>query len=119
VRNVVLIHAPLLEGVPAPVDVVCANLPYIPSAQMASLPVSVREFEPWSALDGGPDGLDAYQALLQDLPQKLAPQGVALMECDPGQTEALLGLALATLPGADGRIVRDLAGDARVVEVRR
>ena len=117
--NVVLIRGPLLEGVPEQLDVVCANLPYIRTGEMERLPVSVRDFEPWSALDGGEDGLDVYRALLAEVPERLRSGGVVLMECDPGQAEALLGLALMALPGAKGEIVKDLASSARVVEVRR
>lgn len=114
-----LTPGPLLARVPESVDVVCANLPYIPTAALPSLPVSVREHEPWYALDGGPDGLDVYRALLAELPSRLSSRGALLMECDPHQADALLELALGALFGARGTIVRDLAGDARVVEVRR
>jgi release factor glutamine methyltransferase len=119
VRFIRFTHGPLLADVPERVDVLCANLPYIPSAEVATLPVSVREYEPWPALDGGADGLDAYRALLADAPQRLTARGAVLMECDPRQADALLALALGALPGGLGQIVRDLAGEARVVEVRR
>jgi release factor glutamine methyltransferase len=112
-------HAALPGGAARPTDVVCANLPYIPTGDLESLPVSVRDFEPRAALDGGSDGLDVYRALMAQLPEWLAAGGAVLMECDPQQAEALLTLGLSALPGAAGEIVRDLAGDARVVEVRR
>ena len=111
-------HGALLAVVRGPVDVVCANLPYIPTAQLATLSSSVRDYEPWPALDGGVDGLDVYRALLQQLPGTLNTRGAALMECDPGQAERLRELALAALPGATAEIVKDLAGDDRAVEVR-
>jgi release factor glutamine methyltransferase len=117
--NLTLVRGNLLHGVPGGLDLVCANLPYIPTGEMGGLPVPVRDFEPWSALDGGPDGLDVYRALLDQLAEKLAGDGVALMECDPEQAGALAGLALEALPGGSVHIVRDLAGAERVVEVRR
>lgn len=48
-------------------DIIVANLPYIPTAQIATLMPDVCQFEPFSALDGGADGLDLYRVLLQDL----------------------------------------------------
>jgi release factor glutamine methyltransferase len=117
--RITFVDGALLGSVPERVDVLCANLPYIPTGDLPSLTVSVRAYEPWSALDGGPDGLDVYRALVAQLPEGLTANGVVIMECDPAQAEALLALALAGLPGARGEVVNDLAGDARVVEVRR
>ena len=44
-------------------DVIVCNPPYIPSGDIPGLDVSVRDYEPWSALDGGEDGLDFYRAI--------------------------------------------------------
>jgi release factor glutamine methyltransferase len=111
------VHGTLLDGLPDGIDLVCANLPYIPTGNLPDLPVSVRAFEPIIALDGGPDGLDTYRALLRELPPKVSAGAVVLMECDPGQAPTLLDLATRALSGATGAIVKDLAGDARVVEI--
>ncbi|HSV85730.1 MAG TPA: peptide chain release factor N(5)-glutamine methyltransferase, partial [Levilinea sp.] len=54
-QRVNLVHSDLLAGVCAPFDLLCANLPYIPTQTLASL--DVARFEPWMALDGGTDGL--------------------------------------------------------------
>jgi release factor glutamine methyltransferase len=55
----------------------------------------VREHEPRAALDGGPDGLDAYRAILADLPRLLGPEGVAALELGAGQSADVSRLATA------------------------
>lgn len=66
-------------------DLVLSNPPYIESAAVAGLMPEVARFEPGSALDGGADGLDAYRAILADLPRLLVPGGVAVLEVGIGQ----------------------------------
>ena len=105
-------RAGLLE-VPQRLDVVCANLPYIPSADLPGLPVAAS-FEPREALDGGPDGLDAVRALLDVLPDRLVPGGVALVEVGSNQGRALHAAASERLPAWDVRVEPDLAGRPRV-----
>ena len=63
-------------------DLVMANLPYIPSRRLKSLPKSVIDYEPRLALDGGPDGLAVIKRLLQQLSERLAPGGTAILEID-------------------------------------
>jgi release factor glutamine methyltransferase len=110
------VQGSFLEALRGPFDLVLANLPYVPSGEVPGLPASVSRYEPALALDGGPDGLDLYRALLADLEAKLRPGGAVLLECDPGQAPALAGLVAAALPEAAVRILRDLAGRDRVVE---
>jgi release factor glutamine methyltransferase len=98
---------------PARFDVVCANLPYIPTAVVPTLPVAAS-FEPREALDGGPDGLDVVRRLLDVLPDRIARGGVALLEIGADQGAALHAEAAARLPGWDVRIEPDLAGRPRV-----
>ena len=72
----------LLEVAPVPgrpVDLLVANLPYIPSGDLPNLPVAAG-FEPASALDGGPDGLDLIRRLLPGLPDVVTPRGAAMLE---------------------------------------
>jgi release factor glutamine methyltransferase len=106
----------LLSGLRGPLDMVLANLPYVAAAEMATLPQPVARYEPRLALDGGGDGLDLYRALLAGLPDRLAPGGAILMECDPRQAARLGALLGATLPAATVRMHRDLAGRERVIE---
>lgn len=97
------------------IDLLLCNPPYIPTAQIASLEPEVRDHEPRAALDGGPDGLAAYRALLPDLPRVLAPRGIAILEVGQGQAEAVAelgtaaGLALVEMRQDLGGIARALA----------
>jgi release factor glutamine methyltransferase len=99
--------------VPPRFDVVCANLPYIPSADVPGLPVAAS-FEPAEALDGGPDGLDLVRRLLDLLPERLARDGVALLEIGGDQRASLRAVVEERLAGWDARVEPDLAGRPRV-----
>ena len=109
---------PVLPDGGAPLDVVLANLPYVRTDAIADLPIAAS-FEPRDALDGGADGLDVVRALLERLPEALAPDGVALFEIGADQGEAA-PLAVGTLlPGWRSSIAPDLAGLPRVLRVER
>lgn len=103
--------------VPERFDLVCANLPYVPSAVVPTLPVAAS-FEPRDALDGGPDGLDVVRRLLDLLPARLARGGVALLEIGSDQGAALHAEVAARLPGWDASVEPDLAGSPRVAVLR-
>lgn len=104
----------LLDPAPEPADLICANLPYIPSRDVDELDVSVHE--PRLALDGGPDGLDLIRRLLAQAPAVLKPGAGLLLEIEARQGPAALALCAAVLPGAAVRCVPDLAGLDRVIE---
>jgi release factor glutamine methyltransferase len=97
-------------------DIVCANLPYIRTGDLAGLPAPVR-FEPLDSLDGGPDGLDVIRRLLALLPDRLSDGGLALLEIGSDQAEAIGDAAVAILPGWGCDIVVDLAGLPRIARV--
>ena len=96
-------------------DIVVANLPYIPTADIEDLEPEVRLWEPRGALDGGGDGLDLVRRLLYDCAHRLKPRLLAL-EVGIGQsaTVAMLGRQA----GAHATVIRDLAGIERVVCLR-
>ena len=108
------------DGAPvgAPFDLVCANLPYVATREMDGLARDLS-FEPRSALDGGPDGLDVIRRLLAQLPDVLAEGGVVLLEigADPGATA--VEAAAAILPGWRCGVAADLAGLPRLARVER
>lgn len=103
------------EGVEGRFDLVLSNPPYIESGAMAALPAEVRA-DPPAALDGGPDGLDAYRAILSALPGLLAPGGRAFLEIGAGQGDAVAAIAGAASLGVLARHA-DLAGLERVLEI--
>ena len=111
----------LLAPLPEAAAVIVANLPYIRSGALPILAVSVRDYEPRTALDGGPDGLAVYRRLLAQLaakPELLRHPGHVLCECDPSQVDTLSALVRAALPGAVIEVVCDLAGRPRGVHAR-
>lgn len=99
-------------------DVVVANPPYIPDAEIAGLQPEVRAFDPHAALAGGADGLDAYRALAPQLAGVLSPGGVVVFEVGAGQAPAVAALLAAAGLAVSGT-ARDLAGVERCVAGRR
>ena len=109
--------APLGQRLDASFDLILANPPYIPSADLAGLMPDVADYEPNSALDGGPDGLDAYRAILATLPAHLTAHGAAILEFGIGQADSLT--ALANRSGFTSQIRPDLAGIPRALILTR
>ncbi|AYV46659.1 peptide chain release factor N(5)-glutamine methyltransferase [Caulobacter flavus] len=95
-------------------DVVVSNPPYIPTADIETLQPEVRDHEPRLALDGGPDGLDAYRALAPEILRVLKPGGLFCVEIGFDQSAAVE--ALFNEAGAQNvRTVKDLSTHDRVV----
>ena len=90
-------------------DLIVANPPYIPSADIPTLQPEVRR-EPASALCGGEDGLDFYRRIAQSYAGHLNPGGMLMLEFGINQSAALRDL----FPGC--HIYRDLRGIERVLE---
>jgi len=99
----------------APFDALVANLPYVPTADIPTLPDPVA-FEPSLALDGGADGLALYRRLIATLPALLAPQAPVVFEAAPGTIEPLARLVEAAFPGVLLTIGEDYAGLPRFVQ---
>ncbi len=106
----------LLMPLAGPIDLICANLPYIPRKVLAGLDVS--RWEPALALDGGESGLDLIARLLEQAQTRLSAQGAILLETDSSLGAETLTLAQAAFPHAQHRLVQDLAGYDRIVEIR-
>jgi release factor glutamine methyltransferase len=83
---------PLPVALRGRVDVLAANVPYVPTEEVELLPPEAREFEPRVALDGGADGLDVLRRVAGEAPRWLAPGGGLLVETSerqaPGAVEA-------------------------------
>ena len=101
-----------------PYEVICANLPYVATGDLAALAPDVG-FEPPLALDGGTDGLDVIRRLLELLPRLLAHDGVALLEIGADQGEAVVDAAARLLPGWSCMVQVDLAGLPRLARIGR
>jgi release factor glutamine methyltransferase len=112
------LDAPLPAELAGRVAVLCANVPYVPSAAIATLPTDVRDHEPRLALDGGPDGLDVLRRLAPRATRWLAPGG--RLYCEIGEDQAKAAAALLAQAGlADVAIHQDLVGRDRIVEGTR
>lgn len=96
------LFAPLPARLRGRVDVLLANVPYVPTGHVALLPSEARDHEPRVALDGGDDGLDVMRRVVADAPGWLAPGGSLLMETSERQAD----LARATVSdgGLDARL---------------
>jgi release factor glutamine methyltransferase len=79
---------PLPPGLRGRVAILTANVPYIPTDQIALLPAEARLHEPRVALDGGGDGLDLLRRVAASAPQWLAPGGSVLSEVSERQAQA-------------------------------
>lgn len=116
-QQVQLLLGDLLTPAPVPVDLIVANLPYVPTSEMAGLQPEVRDYEPRLALDGGPDGAEHIMRLLKTARAKLRLGGALLLEFHPPQRALLEAVAAACFPGARVRVVPDLAGLDRMLSV--
>lgn len=77
-----LLSGHLLEPVRESVDIVVANLPYIPHAKITTLQPEIRDWEPRVALDGGNDGLAIYRELFSQAKNTIKPGGSLYYEVD-------------------------------------
>ena len=115
-------------GDPAHLDLLIANLPYVPTADVdkAKAAASIRDLarlsiaaEPRLALDGGGDGLELIRRLIAELPRLLRPGGAALLEFGDGQGDDVARLADGLGIGWRVAIRGDLSGRDRMAEIRR
>jgi len=103
-----------LSGRRARFDLITANPPYIPDAEIAELPVDVRGFEPHLALAGGADGLSLVRRIVKEAPDHLAPGGVLALEVMAGQAPAVREI-FSERGFVDVLVKKDLGGHERVV----
>ncbi len=111
------VQSDLTTAITGSFDLVCANLPYIPSETLRGLPVGGKE--PWLALDGGPDGLRFVHRLLRSLPGLVSPGGRALIEIEANQGQVANEIAHSALPAAQISVKKDLAGHNRLIVIDR
>jgi len=100
---------------PSTFNLICANLPYIPTATMRELPIYGRE--PTLALDGGSDGFVLFRRLFKLAPDYLTPHGVMLLEIESSLGGQTVDLAKSFFPNATINLYQDLAGKDRLIEI--
>jgi release factor glutamine methyltransferase len=96
-------------------NLICANLPYIPTQTLHQLPIYGRE--PTLALDGGADGLDVYRHLLKLAPKRLAPHSMMLFELEASQGTKAFNLAYDMLDEVSIQLHQDFSGHDRLLEI--
>ncbi len=97
-------------------NLICANLPYIPTERLRALSVYGRE--PTLALDGGADGLDLYRRLFELAPKYLVPDGLMLLEVEATESIRALNLAFDSFANASIQLRQDLAERNRLLEIK-
>jgi release factor glutamine methyltransferase len=95
------------------VDLLVANVPYVPSGAIALMPPEARLHEARVALDGGADGLDVARRVVGEAPRWLTPGGSLLFETSEDQVAA--ALETVTAAGLGARLLTDDERGATVV----
>jgi release factor glutamine methyltransferase len=105
-----------LDAIHGEFDLIVSNPPYIASGEIKRLAPEVAHHDPYLALDGGPDGLEAYRRIAAGAARLLAPKGAILVEIGASQAPAVAGLLHdgGFLVANDGPSF-DLGGRPRVV----
>jgi release factor glutamine methyltransferase len=96
------LYQPLPARLRGQVSIVAANVPYVPTSEIAFLPPEARAHEPRVALDGGPDGLDVLRRVAAGAPDWLAPGGHLLIETS--ERQASLAAAAFKASGLTPRV---------------
>ena len=107
----------LPAGLRGRVDVLVANVPYVPTGDVALLPAEARDHEPRVSLDGGADGLDVLRRVAAEAPGWLAAGGALLTETSDRQVRRALAAIAPT--GLTARVVTCDDLDATVVIATR
>jgi release factor glutamine methyltransferase len=104
---------PLPAGLRGRVDVLVANVPYVPTGQIGLMPPEARLHEPSVALDGGTDGLDVLRRVVSAAPRWLAQGGAVLVETSEHQAAAAVAAMAGS--GLTARVASDDSLGATVV----
>ena len=100
-------------------DFILSNPPYVASSEFKDLDISVREFEPSLALDGGEQGTEVVERLLPEAARRLKPAGWLLIEVSPTAASRVEQLLAADDRLTVHETIADLAGRPRVVQAQR
>lgn len=114
-ERVFLVQADLLPALGVRVDLICANLPYVPQQDLLSL--KVAEKEPLIALDGGENGLMVYRRLMTQLAEQCKAPRFLLCEIDPHQVIPFDTFIGEHFPSSHRQVYCDLSGLERLMTV--
>ncbi|MCK9246613.1 MAG: peptide chain release factor N(5)-glutamine methyltransferase [Anaerolineaceae bacterium] len=105
----------MLPGKVEPVGLLCANLPYIPTAKLSE--VESLPWEPELALDGGKSGLELIDSLLARAPDYLTSPGLVLLETEATLGSQTLKMAKKYFPEAEVSLQQDLSNRDRLIRI--
>ena len=118
--RITLLKGDLLDPLPEPVDLIVANLPYLPTERIPSLQPEIQ-WEPTEALDGGADGVDLIRRLLEQASDPSDPRlnnnGIIILELDPEQIPEIRNITNKLFPSAQISVELDLAQNERIFVV--
>ena len=116
-QHIHFVQGDLLASLAGPFDLIVANLPYVADDEWTIVGDGVKWYEPSIALMGGSDGLDLLRELLHQATSKLRPGGAIFLEIGWRQGAAVRHLAGDLFPLADIKVITDLAGQDRIVQI--
>lgn len=103
----------------APFDLIVSNPPYIRREDLRNLQPEIRLFEPTSALDGGPEGIDSLAHIILTAPRYLGPSGCLLLEIGYDQKSQLEAVAQRAGCYEEMTFIKDYSGHDRVLKLRK
>jgi len=115
IPNIEFINSDLTSPLIGKFDLVCANLPYVPSQMVAT--ISHSKYEPIIALDGGENGKKIINSLLDQLVKKINTPGVIFLEIQNDQGEDIYEYARILFPTSNIAILNDYSQQTRVVKI--
>lgn len=115
-NHIRLVQTNLLDCIFSKFHIICANLPYVPTSKLSDM--SITNYEPRSALDGGKDGLFFLRQLFHRIHEKLHPKGMVIIEIESTQVSGAVNIFNQSLPSASCTILNDLAGLPRTAVIR-
>lgn len=113
-ERITFMQSDWFEHVGGVFDIIISNPPYIAEDDLPALAIEVREFDPYTALVGGQDGLDPYRIIIPQLDGFLKPSGFAAFELGQGQ-DGVVAEMLQNAGFKDVRTDYDLGGIGRIV----
>ncbi len=100
-------------------DLILSNPPYIPTADIQTLAPEIKDHEPWLALDGGPDGLNAIRKILAQAGGRLNPGGMVILEMGYDQKQGLEKISQGLSWVTHLEFVKDLADHHRLAVFKK
>lgn len=105
----------LLTDFDGSIDIIVANLPYLPTERIQHLDSSVKDFEPHQALDGGTDGLELYRQLFDQIAKLPHRPSLCVFEIDDGQENVIKEIASRCLPDMEAQTLKDTSNLYRYI----